>query len=67
MFQIFLCSIIDLAIVIKRIIEAGLGEKDIPRWKLEDMLARVGQGSKILFLKLKVLRSHSEHGILEVV
>jgi hypothetical protein len=43
-----------LAIVIERIIEAGLGEKDTLRWKLEEMLALVGQGSKILFLKLKV-------------
>jgi len=56
-----------LAIVIERIIEAGLGEKDIPGWKLKEILALVGQGSKVLFLKLKVRRSRSEHGILEVV
>ena len=67
MFSIFLCSIIALVIVIERIIEAGLGEKDILGWKLEEMLALVGQGWKILFLKLKVRRSHSEHSILAVV
>jgi hypothetical protein len=67
MFPIFRCLIIALVIVIERTIEAGLSEKDFLRWKLEEMLALVGQGSRILFLKLKVRRSHSEHGILAVV
>jgi len=42
MFPIFRCLIIALVIVIERTIEARLGEKDILRWKLEEMLALVG-------------------------
>jgi hypothetical protein len=31
----------------------GLAKKYIPRWKLEEILTFAGQGSKVLFLKIK--------------